>query len=121
VNETAELFITLLNCIISDPETAESGRLGYYFAENGEVTAIDTAFAISTALHELGLNQYTEPAPFSIEELEANPKLYYLGTQCRCRADRSRSLGWTPSKTTVDLITSIRPEVEAIIKGSAST
>ncbi|KZP02369.1 hypothetical protein FIBSPDRAFT_976328, partial [Athelia psychrophila] len=60
-----------------------------------------------------------QPTPFSEEELQANPKVRYLGTHGRCIADRSRSIGWRPVKTSADCIASIRSEVEALAKASA--
>jgi len=40
----------------------------------------------------------------------------YLGTNSRCKGNRSRSIGWKPKKTKADFLASIRPEVEAIVK-----
>jgi hypothetical protein len=35
---------------------------------------------------------------------------------CRCRGTRARSIGWKPTKTTADMIASIKPEVESLLK-----
>ena len=40
----------------------------------------------------------------------------YWGTNSRARATHSRSLGWKPKYTTQDMLASIKPEVEAILK-----
>ena len=40
----------------------------------------------------------------------------YLGSNSRCQANRSRSIGWNPLKTTEDFLKSIKVEVEALIK-----
>jgi hypothetical protein len=45
----------------------------------------------------------------------------YLGSNSRCRATRSLSIGWKPVKTTKDLLASIQPEVEATIKKKAGS
>ena len=39
-----------------------------------------------------------------------------VGTNSRCRGNRSRSLGWKPVKTTKDMLASIKPEVKLILK-----
>lgn len=40
----------------------------------------------------------------------------YFGTNSRARANNSRAIGWKPKYTTEDMLASIRPEVEAILK-----
>ena len=40
----------------------------------------------------------------------------FNGTNARCRANRARSIGWKPKHTTHDLLASVKPEVEAILK-----
>jgi hypothetical protein len=42
-------------------------------------------------------------------------QLIFFGTNCRCRADRSRSIGWKPVKTTKDMLASIQPEVDTVL------
>ncbi|KZP24989.1 NAD(P)-binding protein [Athelia psychrophila] len=120
VNETADLFIVLLDQILSNPLTAH-GRDGYYLVENGEYSHYEASKTVSTAMYELGLSKDDQPTPFSSEELQANPKLYGFGTHCRCAADRSRSIGWIPVKTSADFLASIKPEVEAMAKAAAAT
>lgn len=43
---------------------------------------------------------------------------YLMGSNCRAVANRSRSIGWKPVKTTKDLFASIKPEVVALIQRS---
>jgi hypothetical protein len=38
----------------------------------------------------------------------------------RCRATRSLSIGWKPVKTTRDMVASVQPEVEVILKKMAA-
>ena len=40
----------------------------------------------------------------------------FKGTNCRVVANRSRSIGWKPVKTTKDLLASVKPEVVAFIQ-----
>ncbi|KZP06728.1 NAD(P)-binding protein, partial [Athelia psychrophila] len=120
VNDTADLYIVLLDSIFSDPHAATSGREGYYIAENGEFDLYDIAKAIGVAAQGLGLIKDSEPTSFTDEELQAQPKLLFFGTHCHCRADRSRSIGWAPVKTTAGFFASVRPEVEAVAKASTA-
>lgn len=40
----------------------------------------------------------------------------YLGSNSRCRANRSRAIGWKPVKTKEDMLASIITEVEVTVK-----
>ncbi|KAI0671513.1 NAD-P-binding protein [Trametes maxima] len=92
------------------------GREGFYFAENGEHTLLDIAQAIGAALKDMGHASSAEPSTFTREELDK----YFggsesLGTNVRCRAERGRALGWTPLKTSEDMLLSIKPEIEDVL------
>jgi len=63
-----------------------------------------------------GLGKSSEPTPFTEEEYKQTPLLFYLGTNSRCRAERSRSIGWKPAKTTKDMLASIKPELDELLK-----
>lgn len=114
VNEVADLYLIVFDRVLADPKTAH-GREGFYFGENGEHKLYDVAKGIAQALFDLGKGKSPEPTTFTDAE---NQKYFggtYLGTNSRARAERSRALGWKPTKTTEDLLASIRPEVEAIV------
>jgi nucleoside-diphosphate-sugar epimerase len=117
IEEIADLYIVLYDSIVSNPATGH-GRAGFYFGENGEYTLYEGAKAVSEAMLALGKGSTLEPTPFTEEELKQTPTLVYLGTNSRCRADRSRSIGWKPVKTTKDMLASIRPEVEVVLNRS---
>jgi hypothetical protein len=42
--------------------------------------------------------------------------LSLMGTNCRAKANRSRSIGWKPVKTTKDLLASVKSEVVALVQ-----
>ncbi|KAF8968166.1 hypothetical protein BDZ97DRAFT_1801302 [Flammula alnicola] len=118
IEDVADLYVVLYNSIQKDPTTGH-GREGIYFGESGEHTLYEVGKAIGEALVELGKSDNPEPSTFSKEEID---KYFqgstYLGTNSRCRANRSRSIGWKPIKTKKDFLASIKPEVEALAKGS---
>jgi len=115
IDDTVDLYIILYDSIMSDPHTGH-GRDGFYIGENGEYSMVQLAKTFSEAFVELGLGTDPEPKSFTPEE---NSKFFgalwpFLGTNSRCRADRSRSIGWKPTKTTEDFYRSIKPEIVAL-------
>jgi len=119
IGELADLYIILYNSIVSNPATAH-GRQGFYFAENGEYTQYEAAKALSEVLLAYGKVENSEPTALTEEEYKDRPYLLdFFGTNSRCRGDRSRSLGWKPVKTTKDMLASIKPEVDEVLKALA--
>ena len=130
----AELYKVIWKAVISGEEIGH-GREGYYFGENGEHTLFQVGEGIGRALAELGLTDAVTPTTFTKEEIErllggvsavSRPCGYdthgsgqseRLGSNSRCRAERSRSIGWDPKMATKDMLASIRPEVEYIRSG----
>jgi hypothetical protein len=66
----ADLYIILFNTIRTEPDSAGHGSEGYYFAENGQYSALEVARAISETLVDLGVGKSREPAAFTAEECE---------------------------------------------------
>jgi len=94
----------------------------------------DVGKAVGQALVDLGISSSNEPTTFTEEELDKyfgvgicilrwSPGSIdllqgsdYLGSNSRCRGIRSRAIGWKPTKTTVDMLASIKPEAEVLLK-----
>jgi len=121
IDDVADLYIVLYDSIITKgTENVDHGIRGYYFGENGEHSWYDISKAIGEAMVELGLTNDPEPTTFTDEELAK----YFgsvktgnsWGTNSRARATHSRSIGWEPKYTTKDMLASIKPEIEAILK-----
>ncbi|KAF8066913.1 hypothetical protein FPV67DRAFT_1215028 [Lyophyllum atratum] len=116
IEEVADLYLVLYDSIKTNPATGH-GREGFYFGENGEHNLYDVGKAVSEALVAIGKGKSAEPTTFTQEEINkyfgGSP---YLGSNSRCRASRSRAIGWKPVKTTADMMASIKAEVEASIK-----
>ncbi|KAJ7064724.1 NAD(P)-binding protein [Mycena amicta] len=118
IHEVADLYSLLWDAIVSNPQLGH-GRNGYFFAENGEYIAYDVVKKLGEALLSLGKIDNAEPTTFSQAELDK----YFggsaiAGSNSRCRATHSRSLGWKPLKTTSDFLASIHPEVEILVNKS---
>ena len=64
----ADLYIILFDTIRTKPDLAGHGSEGYYFAENGQYSALEVAYAISENLVDLGAGESREPAVFTAEE-----------------------------------------------------
>ncbi|CAL1716979.1 unnamed protein product [Somion occarium] len=120
IDDVSELYIVLFDSIVSNPDKTGHGREGYYFGENGEHRWYDISRAVGEALVELGISKDPEPTSFTDEELikyfGSVDAGNYAGSNSRCRANRGRSIGWNPKHTTKDMLASIKPEVEAILK-----
>ncbi|KAJ7104365.1 NAD-binding protein [Mycena belliarum] len=116
VHELADLYIKLYDSIVADDATGH-GRNGYYFGASGEHSLYDVGKAIGEAMVTLEKSSSPEPTTFTQEDLDkyfgGSP---YLGTNSRCRPTHSRALGWSPVNSTGDMLASIRPEIEALIK-----
>ncbi|KAJ7645086.1 NAD(P)-binding protein [Mycena polygramma] len=121
IHELADLYTTLYDKIVEDSDTGH-GREGFYFGASGEHSLLDVAKAIGAALVALGKSDNPEPTTFTQAELD---KYFngsaYLGSNSRCRATHSLSIGWKPVKSTRDMLASIQPEMEAIIKKQAGS
>ncbi|KAI0635945.1 NAD-P-binding protein [Trametes polyzona] len=120
IHDVADLYIQLFDQIVSNPDKTGHGWEGFYFGENGEHSWYQISRAIGEALVALGIASDAEPTPFSVAELVkyfgSERMGWYSGSNSRCRADRGRAIGWKPRYTTEDMLKSIRPEIEAIIK-----
>jgi len=120
VDDIADLYIVLFKSILSNPATGH-GREGIYFGENGEHSLYEIGHAIGQALVDLGKSSTSEPTTFTAEEIVKYFRgSAYLGSNSRCRANRSRSIGWKPVHTKQDMLASIKPEVEVMIKKSVT-
>jgi len=115
IDDLADLYVVLYESIQSNPATGH-GREGIYFGENGEHSLYEVGKAVGQALVELGYSKDPEPTTFTKEDID---KYFggsdYLGSNSRCRANRSRSIGWKPTKTKEDMLASIKPEIESMI------
>ncbi|KAG6820934.1 hypothetical protein H0H93_009170 [Arthromyces matolae] len=115
IDDVADLYLILYDSIKTNPQTGH-GREGFYFGENGEHTLYQVGKAVSEELVATGKGKSPEPTTFTQEEID---KYFggsdYLGTNSRCIANRSRAIGWKPTKTTADLLASIKLEVGAAV------
>jgi len=116
IDDVADLYILLFDLVTSPSATTPvgHGREGFYFGENGEHSLYQIGEAICQSLIQLHHGSIDTPTTFSREELD---KYFggtdYLGSNSRARANRSRSIGWKPTKTTQDMLDSVKGEVLA--------
>ncbi|KAF9002122.1 NAD(P)-binding protein [Cyathus striatus] len=114
IEDTSDFYLKLYDSVLKDPHIGH-GVQGYYFAENGEFKFSVVAKKIGEALVELGKATTPDPVPLSKDELMNYFKGSMLfGSNCRCRGNRSRSLGWTPKDGLDDFLAGIKAEVEAL-------
>ncbi|KAJ3514590.1 hypothetical protein NLJ89_g2291 [Agrocybe chaxingu] len=120
IDDIGDLFIALFNSARKNPATGH-GREGFYFGETGEHTLYEVSKAIGDVLVELGKSDNPEPTTFTKEEID---KYFqgstYLGTNSRCRANRSRAIGWKPTSDKTQFLASIKPEITALLSSGKS-
>ncbi|EPS94587.1 NAD-binding protein [Fomitopsis schrenkii] len=116
IDDVADMYITLFDALLENPDRVGHGWEGIYYGENGHIPWYDICKAVGQALVDLGVTDDPEPTPFTDEELikywGSITAGGYGGTTCRCRSDRARSLGWKPRYGNEGLLTSIKPEAE---------
>ncbi|KAI0326560.1 NAD-P-binding protein [Cubamyces sp. BRFM 1775] len=115
INDVVHLYEVLWNHVLACKDIGH-GKEGYYFAENGEHKLYDVARRIGAVLKDFGLADTEEPSMFSQEELDK----YFagsdsLGSNSRCRAERSRAVGWKAKNKTEDMLASIKPEIQYML------
>ncbi|KAF7318825.1 hypothetical protein HMN09_00217800 [Mycena chlorophos] len=116
IHELGDLYSLLWDGIAGDP-TLGHGRAGYFFGASGEHSLYQVGKAIGEAMVALGKTDNAEPTTFTKEELDKYMQgSTYMGSNSRCRATHSHSLGWKPTKSTNDMLASIPPEVETLSK-----
>ncbi|THU82952.1 NAD-binding protein, partial [Dendrothele bispora CBS 962.96] len=119
IHELTDLYNLLFDAVLSPTASASlgHGREGFYFGANEEHKLYDIGKAIAESLVAGGKAKESEPTTFTKEEID---KYFagsnYLGSNSRCRSTRGRALGWSPKRTTNDMLASIKAEVEAEIK-----
>jgi len=112
----ADLYMLIFNTIRSNPDKIGHGREGFYFGENGEHTLYDIGKVVAETLVTLGKATDPEPSTFTDEEIQRYFRgSTFWGSTSRARANRSKAIGWRPTRTTKDLLASILPETEALL------
>jgi len=121
IQDLVDLYEILFNHIRQNPDTTAHGREGYYFGINGEYNLYQIGKGIAEHLVALGKSSEREPSTFTDEEI----KKYFAGssfwgTNSRGRANRSRSLGWNPLKSTHNLYDGIGLEIDAMLEAGVA-
>ncbi|THH29920.1 hypothetical protein EUX98_g4265 [Antrodiella citrinella] len=125
IGELSDLYYILLDGILNKNPAVGSGVDGYNFGANSEHQWYDISKGIAVALHELGKVKSDDPTSFEKEELTTYFRYealgYYLGSNSRCRANHSKAIGWSPKKTSEDMVKSIIPECEFLAMSNLPT
>ncbi|KAE9407775.1 hypothetical protein BT96DRAFT_809263, partial [Gymnopus androsaceus JB14] len=121
IHDLGDLYNFLFDAVLSSSPTPGHGREGYYFGANEEHTMYQVGEAISEVMLKMNKGDGGVPTSFTKEETDKMDYLsYFIGSNSRCRANRSRALGWTPKNTTKDMLASIYAETELAIEIAAS-
>lgn len=106
-----DLYILIFDKIQSVPPIGH-GRTGLYFSEHGEYVMEDLAATITRALHARGKSTTPTPTPFTAEEIQRYfPQGTMFGANSRCKAERSRAIGWRPTKEPREFLVGVEAEI----------
>ncbi|PPR05405.1 hypothetical protein CVT24_008019 [Panaeolus cyanescens] len=113
VNDLADLYILLLDTVLSDSSKAGHGKEGYYFAECLHYSYLEMANTISEALVELGIGEHREANALSEEEVQKHIGGFWrlLAGNSYVKAERARLLGWKPRAGKEEFLADIKTEV----------
>jgi nucleoside-diphosphate-sugar epimerase len=107
----ADLYLLIFDKIRAG-EPIDHGRTSLYFCENGEYVMHDLIDAITRALHSRGKLTTPTPTAFTVDEIKRYfPDGTMFGANSRCRADRSRAIGWDPKKGPEELLANVEEEI----------
>lgn len=125
VDDVADLYLVLYSAVTAPGSTTPHGREGFYIAENGTHAWSAVGKQIAQVLYDRGLGGSPEPTTFSARELvehfgSEETGNFLVGSNSRGVANRSRAVGWKPRYTNEDMLASIAPEVEAVLKQQGS-
>ncbi|KAK1225595.1 hypothetical protein PQX77_011453 [Marasmius sp. AFHP31] len=125
IDELADVYTKIFTAAVvdHDKDGLPHGTEGYYTVGADEFTFFEVSEEVSKALKRFGKlrGTSTDPTPITKEEcekylgsmgLQADMVFTMAGSNTRCASTRARNqLGWKPSKTTKDLLASIREEL----------
>lgn len=116
INDVADLYAAVFKYSVSGKK-GNHGRQGYYFGESGEHTLWLAGQKIGLSMYKAGMTEETEPSTFTKEEID---KYFggsnYLGSNSRCRGDRSRTIGWRPRYDDQDFQDSFDEEFQVTLQ-----
>lgn len=116
VQDLAAFFFLLLEKAVEGKAGPSLPEGGWFFVENGEYSAIDAANKIGQVLFEKKAVETQEVNQFSGEEVSkylGSHGWLVFGGNSRCKAERSRQLGWQPTRS--EFFECIEAEAEAIL------
>jgi len=93
-----------------------TGREGYYFTENGQVSGREVSEKIGEVLHKKGVLKSPKVTSFPDDEIESalfGPFSWVLGCQSNSKAERLAKLGWKPHRP--NMLDSIEEQVDALL------
>ncbi|KIY44022.1 NAD(P)-binding protein [Fistulina hepatica ATCC 64428] len=114
IDELSDLYMLVFDGALAG--TIGHGRDGFYFGASGEYSWLELAQAIGKATVAVGRASDPEPVTFTDEEVIKYFGSPYLGTNSRCVAKHSKSIGWRPVKTTADMLATIEAETRAFLQ-----
>ncbi|KAF9069207.1 hypothetical protein BDP27DRAFT_1325799, partial [Rhodocollybia butyracea] len=101
IHELADFYSILYDALLSHTNLGH-GREGYYFTD-GEGSLYEYMKAISEVMFKMNKGKGGEPIKFTEGEIDKT-MAHLMGGNTRCRSTLAKALGWTPRKTTQDML-----------------
>ncbi|KAI9061105.1 NAD-P-binding protein [Trametes sanguinea] len=134
IDDLVDLYVGLLDAILSDPEKVSHGRAGYFIAENGSTTIREVLQSIAEGLFALGRVPTPEVVPYAPGEAaqyfggEVSPCVCSLRdasltarnllfSDAPCKGVRARrEVGWAPKHAARELLEGLKTEVKEYVQ-----
>lgn len=114
IEDLADFYFLVLEKALEGK--ADVRNEGWYFVESGEYRHSDLTKKIAQVLLKKKLIKTDTVREMTKEELDKyieGPFMFAVGSNSRCKAERSRKLGWKPVKK--DIFSSIEEEVDTLV------
>ncbi|KAI9061106.1 NAD-P-binding protein [Trametes sanguinea] len=126
IDDLVDLYLLMVDAILSKPEKISHGRAGYFIAENGGQTIRELLQSIAEGLFALGRISTPKLVPYAPGEAAQYLVNQFIAdvlfSNSRCKAERARrELGWAPRHTSRDLLEGIKTEVKEYVKKEDAT
>ncbi|CDO74494.1 hypothetical protein BN946_scf184979.g49 [Trametes cinnabarina] len=124
IDDLADLYVGMIDAILSDPDKVSHGRAGYFIAENGSQGIREVLQSLAEGLFALGRVSTADLVPYAPGEAAQyfggeGPQFFstILFSSAVCKGERARrEFGWTPKHTSQDILESVKQDVKEYVK-----
>ncbi|CDO74493.1 hypothetical protein BN946_scf184979.g48 [Trametes cinnabarina] len=121
IDDLADLYVNMLDAILSKPEKVSHGRTGYFIAENGSQDIHGVLQSIAEGLFALGRVSTAGLVPYAPGEAARYFGGEFFSTvlfaSVVCKGERARrEFGWVPKHPPQDFVESLKKDVSEYVR-----